>query len=465
MPLVRDLTLDANNQSRISLGVFDANGQLLGDWAPDATLTINLTIQDAGQVFNGTASYEDERIRTGCLQSLNDRQPTGFHVRRGDVLEVELTLIDTVGNSQPYLFIGAPDAESPEPGLWENVPTPIALNAGVNRLSNHKGGVVYFQLTGAGNTARLNFISGMQAVPTFEQGKHSIAQYQDMLIQNQGSRFAEYISNRVIITMPIEAAIKYQHINIDQLLNIYDRIIFLQEQFIGLDSSSALHSPSPPPAKNHLSISTVKLIQGAPAGHTHTAYGIYRADDMLDLAKLITYYVVWHETAHTYQMLGYMPSEDMHVFTQLASLYIQRHVVEPPPLQVYPILPRADFESALTKVNSPNLEHDQLTLNEKLVPLEQLRIFFGDEFWPRLNKITRERWRSNGEAPARSQAIDNLVLFSSIATNTDLRHFFSKWGLSVTPEGDQKINALYLQPPTMDLTTLRDPNPPRYIYE
>lgn len=450
-----ELVPNASSHVPIALAEYNWAGERLSNWV-EATLTISRDNQAAGQLFSGTQDAIEELMRIGCLYTLSDQQPTGFYVRPTDTLEVELTLISNFNNAQPALFIGSPDAD---PGNADIHPTAIPLNQGINSLSNHQGGVIYFQMSGENNTAQIKFISGMQKVPTFEQGKHTTTEYRNMLAHHPKSPFAEYISRRVIITLPREAAIKHQHEDINELLDTYERIISLQERFIGLDTSSAQHSPSRPPLKNHLSISNSTVLLSAHAIHNHTAYSIVMADEMLTPAKILTYYYVWHETAHTYQMVGYIFPRAHEVFTNTAALYIQRNLVTPVPYQIYQILSSSTFEGALAKLNSPNFNYSQLNHFEQLVCFDQLRIAFGEDFWPRTNKITRERWRSDGYAPQESQALDNLIVFTSLAANSDLRPFFAKWGLPASPQGDQAINALYLQPPYMDLTTLRDPAP------
>ncbi len=117
------------------------------------------------------------------------------------------------------------------------------------------------------------------------------------------------------------------------------------------------------------------------------------------------------------------------------------------------------WDRALAKVNTPSFTVTNLDLFERLTALEQIRLAFGDDFWPRMNKVTRQKWMSNGYHPTRETAYDNLALFASITANADLRGFFSAWGMPVTEQGRAAIADLNLPLPATDPTTLREPRP------
>jgi hypothetical protein len=158
-------------------------------------------------------------------------------------------------------------------------------------------------------------------------------------------------------------------------------------------------------------------------------------------------------------MLGYQPHDFDEVTVNIAALAVQRAFGQPSRLLGTDTEGKDIWDRALAKVNTPSLDVTQLDLWECLAALEQLRLAFGDDFWPRMNKVTRETWPSNAYHPSRETAYDNLARFASITANTDLRGLFAAWGMPVTEQGQAAIADLNLPLPATDPTTLREPRP------
>ncbi|MGW4245343.1 M60 family metallopeptidase, partial [Nocardia sp. NPDC004722] len=88
-----------------------------------------------------------------------------------------------------------------------------------------------------------------------------------------------------------------------------------------------------------------------------------------------------------------------------------------------------------------------------LVMFEQLRLGYGDEFYPALHRLARRRDPSDTEIPTGK---DYLMVTASRAAGADLTGFFTAWGLRPGDKVRAAIAALALPLARSDLTALRD---------
>jgi hypothetical protein len=163
----------------------------------------------------------------------------------------------------------------------------------------------------------------------------------------------------------------------------------------------------------------------------------------------------WHESGHMYQ--GAWEWSDLtEVSVNLFSLEFQRRLGQPCRLTATDadgLRGVSHWDHAL-QVRSSLARLDDLPVFERLVPLWQLRLAFGVEFWARLHQQYRDpatRPLNLTENEARRQA---FIVEASRAAGQDLRGFFASWALPSTTATNRAIEALAL-PPADALALLR----------
>jgi len=93
---------------------------------------------------------------------------------------------------------------------------------------------------------------------------------------------------------------------------------------------------------------------------------------------------------------------------------------------------------------------------EKLVMFEQLRLAFGNSFWPNLHKLVRVERPYASDYTDEVLRLRNLVVLSSQTAGYDLSDFFRAWGVPVDAEAIARIGALHLTPPPTDPSAIRE---------
>ncbi|WP_322779734.1 M60 family metallopeptidase [Frankia sp. Cas4] len=409
----------------------------------------------AYSTFWGTPDTREAIKRVGNWYQNSDRQPTGFYLPPENRLELRLRLVNLAADSQPTLYIGAPDTHPDFRTYMESRPYP--LHDGLNYVTDPAGGMVYFQMTGVGRRAEVTFRSGVVKAPFFEHGKTTPEQYRNMLATLTQAPQAELASKRVIVTVDRAAALKYQDVDQNALMETYEKIVSVEEAVLGLDGSMPLHTPAP--LRFHLTLGNRSGVGSAHAAHYYTTYAVEYGAELLTVAGLATSWGMWHELGHQSQMFGYLHWDDLiEITVNIASLAVQRAFGQRSRLLETDAGGKDIWDKVLAKINTPSFKVTDLDPFEYLAALEQLRLAFGDDFWPRMNKVTREKYQSDGYRIYPPQpAYDNLALFASITANADLRGFFAAWGIPVTEARQAEIAALNLPRPATDPTTLREP--------
>lgn len=401
--------------------------------------------------FHGTVETLPAIRRVGNWFQNSDRQPTGFYLPKETSLELDVRLTNVTDAGQPTLFVDAPDTN---PNTDYAIPRAYRLHEGRNLVTDPGGGMIYFRMTGVDARAEVTFRYGMTKVPFFEHGRTTPEQYREMLRTPTQAPQVELVSRRTVVTVKREAALAHQSVDPNALMETYERIVSIQEDLLGLDGSTPLHTRAP--LRFHLAHGNHRGIGEAYAAHFYTAYPDHYGAQLLTPTALAESWGIAHELGHQNQMLGYLPHDFDEVTNNLASLAVQRAFGQRSRLLDRGLDGKDTWDTALEKVHTPGLSVTDLGVFERLAVLEQLRLAFGDQFWPRMNRITRERWTSNAYHPERTKAYDNLALFASVAARADLRDFFSAWGVPITTQGRQDIAQLGLPAPAPDPTTLRE---------
>lgn len=405
-------------------------------------------------VFTGTPDAFEAIKRAGNWFFNSFRQATGFHAEKNRPFQLEIICKTVSGQSNPKLWVGAPYAN---PDIAYAEPRLYPLKEGINTITDPGGGPIYLELTGEQNSANLSIVNGALSIPYWEHNITQPENFRDMLEAWHVTPNVELYSERALVTISRSAALAYLNNNNDlnPLMRTYEEIIDIGEKIIGIDGSSPLHTRAP--MKYHLVLGNYGGVGDAHAGHGYTAYNADLAEEMTTAKDLEESYIIPHELGHQNQMLGYLMNDFVEVTNDITSLATQRK------FNVRSLLLDKDgngldtWARVLKKLNTPEANIKNMpNLFEKLAVIEQLRLAFGDGFWSKMNKITREKWSSNGYFPEEQTAFDNFALFSCMAAQANLLEYFEAWHFPLSESAIQEIRRLDFPNPPVSVQTLRE---------
>lgn len=393
---------------------------------------------------------EAERLRLGQALRGSKFQPTGRCAVPGTPVSLTVQPHDGV---LPTLWIGAWDyyGEVTEPRSYP-------LTAGANTVTDPHGGPVYLTLTGDGERAGVLIRSGTVAMPVFALGRTTEADYQRQLDTLTASPYVELHTPHTIMTLTREGALLYRDEDHAALLALMETIIDSHARISGLDGSRPVHRRKAGPY--HFT-EVSKVPSGVGAYATHGYNGFPRA--YLDRATTVTGlrtrgWGLYHELGHLHQQFAYKPAGLTEVTVNIYSLAAQRTLKQPSNLlTVDPKTGLDYFQSARQKFGTPGLTYEKsFGAYEQLVPLRQLELAFGDDFWPRLHRLVREE-NPQSQYTENEKRYRALATFSSRVAGHDLTDFFvHTWAFPIDAVGRAELAALNLPEPPVDPSTLTD---------
>jgi hypothetical protein len=169
-------------------------------------------------------------------------------------------------------------------------------------------------------------------------------------------------------------------------------------------------------------------------------------DEALNAEQMMKSWGMWHEPGHMHQQSSWLWEAATEVTVNIYSLAAQRDAGLPTRLAE-----DGTPEAVRTYLASPAANRDYNAPDAdpfvRLAMFEQLRLAFGDRFYPDLHKLTRR-------AEKASDPQQYFILNASRVSGRNLLDFFTTWGLTITPQTRADVTALALPAPDRDLTTL-----------
>ncbi|MFB7916828.1 M60 family metallopeptidase [Streptomyces sp. NPDC056061] len=393
---------------------------------------------------------EAERLRLGQALRGSEFRATGLYVPPGTALSLTVQPHDGV---LPTLWIGAWDyyGDITEPRSYP-------LTAGANTVTDPHGGPVHLTLTGRGERAGVLVRSGAVAMPVFALGRTTEADYQRQLDTLTASPYVELHAPNTIMTLTREGALLYRDEDHAALLELVETIIDSHARISGLDGSRPVHRRKAGPY-HFTEVSKVPSGVGAYATHGYNGFPRAYLDRATTVEGLRTRgWGLYHELGHLHQQFAYKPAGMTEVTVNIYSLAAQRTLGQPSNLlTVDPTTGLTAFQTARQKFGTAGLTYEKsFGAYEKLVPLRQLELAFGDDFWPRLHRLVREEnpQSSYTEDAKRYRA---LATYSSRVAGHDLTDFFiHTWAFPIDAAGRAELAALNLPEPPVDPSTLTD---------
>lgn len=411
--------------------------------APPAT-PLPYPLDSAFQVKSIT-SAETERIRLNQNFSSSDFIPTGWFAEEGSDLIVNLRRLK--GDYYPVLIIGTynrtanPDAD---------VKT-YTLTPGNNSIKVEKSGLIYIRYNGElnNNESIVKFVSGVKPAPFYRAGKTSKEEWKGMLNTYTSSPDAVLFGGKIIIVVNRRTALDNIAEDQELLLKTANNIWEWEEDFAGLDNSSALHTRN---LHNHLMTESNNPEYYMAAFHYGTFYNASSAAHMLVKPKDINSWGPWHEIGHHHQQASYLWTDLMEVTVNLYSLYVQEKLGREPELKT-----RGTWPSVVSYLALPTASKNFDGIEDpfiKLAMFRQLWLAFGSDFYTQLHKVTREKKLANSATDLQKKEF--FMLRACEISGRNLTNFFQKWGMTGVSTIYPKITALGLPIPSSDLTKLQD---------
>ncbi|MET8418323.1 M60 family metallopeptidase [Streptomyces sp. NPDC005134] len=393
---------------------------------------------------------EAERLRLGQALRGSEFQPTGLYVPAGTALSFTVQPDDGL---LPTLWIGTWDyyGEVTEPRSYP-------LTAGANTVTDPHGGPVYLTLTGSGERAGVVFRSGAVPMPVFTLGCTSDADYQHQLDTLTTSPYVELHAPHTIMTLTRDGALLYRGEDHAALLGLVETIIDSHARISGLDGSKPVHRRKAGPY-HFTEVSKVPTGVGAYATHGYNGFPRAYLDRATTVEGLRTRgWGLYHELGHLHQQMAYKPGGLTEVTVNIYSLAAQRTLRQPSNLlTVDATTGLTYFQNAQRKFGTAGLTYEKsFGAYEKLVPLRQLELAFGDDFWPRLHKLVREE-NPQSDYTETDKRYRALATYSSRVAGYDLTDFYVKtWAFPIDATGKAELAALHLPKPPVDPSTLTD---------
>ncbi|MEU9360490.1 M60 family metallopeptidase [Streptomyces sp. NPDC048301] len=398
----------------------------------------------------GRPAAEAERLRLAQALRGSEFQPTGLYAPAGAPLSLTVQPHD---GPLPTLWIGAWD-------YYGEITAPRAypLTAGACTVADPHGGPVYLTLTGDGERAGVVFRSGTVPMPVFSLGRTTEAGYQHQLDTLTGSPWVELHGPNTIMTLTREGALLYRDEDHAALVRLVETIIDSHARISGLDGSKPVHRRKAGPY-HFTEVSKVPTGVGAYATHGYNGFPRAYLDRATTVEGLRTRgWGLYHELGHLHQQYAYKPGGMTEVTVNIYSLAAQRTLGQPSNLLTPdPTTGLTAFQTARAKFGTPGLTYEKsFGAYEKLVPLRQLELAFGEDFWPRLHRLVREE-NPQSDYTEDAKRYRALATCCSRIAGYDLTDFFlNTWAFPVDAQGRAELAALGLPRPTVDPGTLTD---------
>ncbi|MFE1952719.1 M60 family metallopeptidase [Streptomyces sp. NPDC059524] len=395
-------------------------------------------------------SAEAERLRLGQALRGSEFQTTGRYLPAATALRLDVLPYDEV---VPTLWVGQWD-------YYGTVTEPrrYPLKPGSNTVTDPHGGPFYFTLEGRGERAAVKLKDGSVPMPVFTLGGTEGADYQRQLDTYTDVPVVELHGPRSIVTLTRDGALLYRGEDHAALLRLLEQIIDAEAAVSGLDSSKPVHRPKAG-AYHFTEVSKVPSGVGAYATHGYNGFPRVYLDRATTVQGLLTRgWGLYHELGHLHQQMAYKPTGLTEVTVNIYSLAVQRALGQRSNLlTVDPKTGLTYFQSAQAKFGTDGLTYEKsFTSYEKLVPLRQLELAFGDDFWPRLHKLVREE-NPQSDYTETAKRYRALATYASRVAARDLTDFFlTTWAFPIDAQGRAELAALNLPKPSVDPATLTD---------
>ncbi|MFK0297384.1 M60 family metallopeptidase [Streptomyces sp. NPDC090442] len=397
-------------------------------------------------------SAESEAVRVSQRFEWADWQPTGFYLNPQTDLTVNVT--GDMGGASLELVIGTPSLVVPWNTAADRGVMFRRLTRGANTVADYSyGGILSLRyVTGdidqSAPAVTVALGPAAEPMPFFRAGVTTNAQWQAMLDVSTVP-LVELTSSRITVTGTLTSARQAQGRDAVALMDAFDRGIEAQNAIAGLDSSTLRNRPSP---LRPLFVETRTGV--SPNASTYRAVISYPSKGLFEAGSVKDGWVFWHELGHhrqspTWNWDGSLSEVTVNIYG-MAALRLWHEPGAFPGVGVGP----GYWDQAVLYLAKPDQERefdnpDTVPGRIREVMFEQLRVAFGDSFYPNLEKAVR--LAEDPGSPAGRKKLFQVE--ASKAARKDLSEYFTKWGLRPDRQTLEEIAALNLSQPDTDPTT------------
>ncbi|TDB47766.1 M60 family metallopeptidase [Photorhabdus khanii] len=332
-------------------------------------------------------------------------QPTGLYVIPG-----QQVIINIEGETHGVVnaVIGVPELNKPKKHL---------LNNGLNKFISKSEGLLSFTNNNNSDYIKVTVQSELKKIPTFKLNETSNTDWTNMMDLYSDAPIVQLSSERAIIVVKYNSAKKYLT-DPSVLMKYYDNFIRFQDNISGiLENGKSDYRVDP---NKLLYVESNRLYMFSTNGHMG-----FNGDAALQ--RLLTTnngWGIWHESGHQRQQSPYTWSGGtgmMEVTVNLYSLASQEGIYgRANQLDKY-------YPKIKTYLATEKRVFDIQDINIKLGMLWQLRLAFGDGFYPQLHQV----YRMMESIPVNNNdKKQQFIISSSQLVNINLTKFFDKWGIT-----------------------------------
>lgn len=431
-----------------------AGGVAVG--SPSTAAADGRTHQSRSQMIAAKSSARKTELkRTMNALSASDLRSTGFYLPADTELEIR---VSTKTAEDARVVVGAPDAD---PKKKYREPREYVLKPGRNKISDPRGGVIYYQVVGDHGYLSATLGDQAEPMPYFIYGKTQESVFQRQL-DDRTTPYVELVTERAMVTIERDSALRYRNEDHSALLATLADIIRIEDVDVaGMDGAKPVNARL---EHSYHFVGFPNGIDGVGAytTHGHMSYPTPIQDRLLTVQGLRTSgWGIYHELGHQHQQTPYKAEDMTEVTVNIYALAVNAAFAKK--YGQVPRLHKPDDDSGLTpwqsavdKIGQKSLDYfDDLDAYEKLVMFEQLRLSF-DDFWPDLHRIVRSKQPDAGDYTDEKLRHRNMVVLSSRTAGFDLIDFFTAWGFPVDDKARSEVHKLDLKKPPKDPTKVRD---------
>lgn len=399
---------------------------------------------DSTFLVSSLPTAESERVRLDQGWRPSDFVPTGWYAKANS--KIVINLEQTTGSSRPTLLIGTYNKEGSS-GVVQSV----ELSPGNNNITATKSGLLFIRYVGneGQNKSTVKIVSGVVPAPFYKAGVTTKEEWRRMLNVFTQSPDAVLYGGKIIIVVNRKAAIDAVANDQELLLSNANRIWTYENEISGLDNSSPTHKPN---VHNHLMTDHALSSPYMAAFHHGTFYNASSAIQVLVNPNQLNGWGPWHEIGHHHQQRSYLWTGLTEVTVNIYSMYVERKMgVTPSRLQT-----GGHWANVAAYLNLNDSEKDYDANSDlfiKLAMFIQLSKAYGDEFYIKLHRMTREARPSNPNDLAKKRY---FMLKACQISGHDLTNFFKDWGMTGVSTVYPEIAALKLPQPTVNPSQLRE---------
>lgn len=370
--------------------------------------------------------------KTKRIHSLLDN-PTGIFVKKGE--EVVILIGDSYGYSLSTRILNL-DVPGDD-GFNYNYSYPLV--EGINRFKAESDGLLYIYYHTpdykVAPSIKIHIPSG-KVNGYFDSRIHQPSDWNRLLNASVGPHF-DVIGEYAHLIYPVSSFKTYTPDG-KALIDAYDRLVLLEQQFMGLEKYTRMDP-------NHICFSVMYNSSYMYSSDAHTGYVVDEMKNLCDVEKFSTS-AIWgpaHEVGHSYQTApGLCWTGMTEVTNNLHSLYVQTEFGNISRLMAEAGTYTSIYEKAMSLCLPSDMAYirglNGFDVFCRLVPLWQLHLYSqvegNSDFYKDLYQKIRET--ADKDTPGECQ-LELTVLASEVA-RLDLTEFFALWGFYEPV--DMKIN-------------------------